>query len=184
MDASLREDRMQRIYRAHSRVLLTELLAWTRGDWQAAEDLLQETMMRAWRNLDLLDSDPLVLRPWLRTVARRAAIDRHRLRSCRPRETELDALERYGEPAESFEEQLLEQHTVRELLRGLSEVHRSALCHVYLLGQTVPQAARALGVPVGTVKSRIHNALHTARAAAAKTDHDRPQGSTAISCAM
>jgi RNA polymerase sigma-70 factor (ECF subfamily) len=171
MDATLREDRMQRIYRAHSRALMNELLGWTCGDWQAAEDLLQETMMRAWRNLETLNPDPLVLRPWLRTVARRAAIDRYRFRSARPQETELDALERYGEPREPFEEQLLEQQAVWELLRGLSEAHRSVLCHVYLLDQTVPQAAMDLGVPVGTVKSRLHHALHMVRAAAkAETD--------------
>lgn len=166
MNVIAREDRMQQIYLAHSRALMNELLGWTGGDWQAAEDLLQETMMRAWRNLDTLNTDPLVLRPWLRTVARRAAIDRYRFRSARPQETELDALERYGEPDEPFEEQLLERQTVRELLGGLSEAHRSALVHVYLLDQTVPQAASSLGVPVGTVKSRIHHALHMVRASA------------------
>jgi RNA polymerase sigma-70 factor, ECF subfamily len=163
MVAMVLENRMQRIYDSHSGALLRTLLNWTYGDWQAAEDLMQETMVRAWRNLDTLNTDPQTLRPWLFTVARRIAIDRFRARLTRPTETEPDPLEHVVERDEPFE-QLLDRETIREALRGLSEAHRSALVQVYLLDQTVPEAALVLGVPEGTVKSRLHHALRAVRA--------------------
>jgi len=155
--------RMQTIYDLHSAALLRTLLNWTYGDWQAAEDLMQETMVRAWRHLDTLSTDPDTLRPWLFTVARRIAIDRFRTRLVRPPETEPEALEEAVEPAEPLE-QLLDRATVVGALRELSEVHRTALVEVYLRDRTVPEAAAVLGVPEGTVKSRLHHGLRAVRA--------------------
>ena len=154
--------RMQAIYDLHSAALLRTLLNWTYGDWQAAEDLMQETMVRAWRHLDTLNTDPQTLRPWLFTVARRIAIDRFRARGVRPPETEPEQLEEAIEPAEPLE-RLLDRTTVVGALRGLSEVHRTALVQVYLMDRTVPEAAAELGVPEGTVKSRLHHGLRAAR---------------------
>jgi len=163
MTAVALDNRMQKIYDSHSRALLRTLLNWTYGDFQTAEDLMQETMVRAWRNLDTLNPDPQTLRPWLFTVARRIAIDRFRARLVRPAETEPDRLEHVAEQDRPYE-QLLDRELLREALLGLSEAHRSALIQVYLLDQTVPEAARALGVPEGTVKSRLHHALRAVRA--------------------
>jgi RNA polymerase sigma-70 factor, ECF subfamily len=154
--------RMQTIYDLHSAALLRTLLNWTYGDWQAAEDLMQETMVRAWRHLETLNADPQTLRPWLFTVARRIAIDRFRARLARPPETEPEALEEAVEPAEPFT-RLLDRATVVSALRELSEVHRTALIQVYLMDRTVPEAAVALGVPEGTVKSRLHHGLRAVR---------------------
>jgi RNA polymerase sigma-70 factor, ECF subfamily len=156
--------RMRTIYDLHSAVLLRTLLSWTYGDWQTAEDLMQETMVRAWRNLDTLNTDPETLRPWLFTVARRIAIDRFRSKLVRPLETEPEGLEAAVEPAEPLE-RLLDRSTVVSALRELSEVHRSALVEVYLKDRTVPEAAAALGIPEGTIKSRLHHGLRAARAA-------------------
>ena len=156
--------RMQTIYDLHSAALLRTLLNWTYGDWQAAEDLMQETMVRAWRHLDTLNTDPETLRPWLFTVARRIAIDRFRAKLVRPPETEPEALDDAVEPTEPLD-RLLDRNTVVSALRDLSEVHRSALIEVYLRDRTVPEAAAVLGVPEGTVKSRLHHGLRAARAA-------------------
>jgi RNA polymerase sigma-70 factor (ECF subfamily) len=162
MGSTALEDRMQIIYDHHSSALLRTLLNWTYGDWQAAEDLMQETMVRAWRNIEVLDPDPLVLRPWLFTVAKRIAIDRFRARVVRPPETEPEALEQVPEATEPFE-RLLDRETLLEALRTLNEVHRTALVQVYLMDRTVPEAAVVLGVPEGTVKSRLHHALRAVR---------------------
>jgi RNA polymerase sigma-70 factor (ECF subfamily) len=159
-----REQRMQALYDAHSGALFGSLLRWTAGDRQAAEDLVQETMLRAWRNLDSLRGDPARLRPWLLTVARRLAIDALRARAARPPEAEVDPLERMAGRGESYE-QVLNRQLVIEGLSGLSPDHRAALMHVYILDQTVPQAARSLGVPEGTIKSRVHHALRAIRSA-------------------
>ena len=156
------DERIEAIYDAHSTALMHALLGWTSGDWQASEDLLQETMMRAWRNIEVLNPDPAVLRPWLMTVARRVTIDRFRARVARPLETGVAEIEPLCEHADPYEH-LLDRHMLRAVLGGLSELHREALVHVYLLDRTVPEAAAALGVPEGTVKSRLHHALRTVR---------------------
>ena len=164
MTAAVAEERMQTIYEAHSAALMRTLLNWTYGDRHVAEDLVQETMVRAWRNLDTLDADPAVLRPWLFTVARRIAIDKFRARGVRPAETEADALEQLPAPGEPFE-QILDRDLIHDVLAGLSVAHRSALVHVYFLDQSVQEAAVVLGVPEGTVKSRLYHASRAVRAA-------------------
>ena len=164
MTAMVLEDRMQAIYETHSGALQRTLLIWTYGDWQAAEDLMQETMVRAWRNLGKLNADPQALGPWLFAVARRIAVDRFRARVARPRESAPDQLERACAPEEPFE-RLLDRDTIRGALAGLSEAHRAVLVHVYLLDRTVPETAAALGLPEGTVKSRVHYALRAVREA-------------------
>jgi RNA polymerase sigma-70 factor (ECF subfamily) len=160
---------MQTIYDLHSATLLRTLLSWTYGDWQAAEDLMQETMLRAWRHLDTLNTNPETLRPWLFTVARRIAIDRFRAKLLRPPETEPDALDEAIDPTEPLT-RLLDRNTLVTALRNLSDVHRAALVEVYLRDRTVPEAAAVLGIPEGTVKSRLHHALRAARAAVGHTD--------------
>lgn len=161
---TLHEERMRLLYRTHANAVFCALLRWTSGDWQAAEDLVQETMLRAWRKLDSLDGDPVTLRPWLLTVARRVAIDAMRARAVRPPEAESDPLDEFDAPAESYD-QVLDRQVLVDGLATLSPDHRAALVQVYLLDQTVPQAARSLGVPDGTVKSRLHYALREVRAA-------------------
>src|SRR6201991_1096306 len=75
------------LYREHSGPLLMFVLRLTGGDRQRAEDVVQETLLRAWRNADRLGtSGHPSLRPWLVTVARRIVIDEHRSVLARPRE--------------------------------------------------------------------------------------------------
>ena len=112
------QERVQEIYQAHAKVLLRVFVGWTNGDRQAAEDVLQETMVRAWRNLDVLVCDPELLRPWLVTVGHRIAIDRLRARAVRPRETEADPLDQVPERAEPFE-QVLDRGVVWKALEVL-----------------------------------------------------------------
>src|SRR5882724_10981783 len=102
---------------------------------ETAQERLQETMVRAWRNLDVLVCDPELLRPWLVTVGHRIAIDRLRARAVRPRETEADPLDQVPERAEPFE-QVLDRGVVWKALAGLSEAHRAVLLHVYILDHT------------------------------------------------
>lgn len=160
-------ERMRVLYQIHSESLVRALLHWTRGDRQIAEDLMQETMLRAWRNLDKLDRDPVELRPWLMTVARRIAIDMFRARAIRPLETGegwFDWVLEVPEPYEPFE-RVHDRSVIRAVLAGLSGDQRAVLVHVYILDQTVPQTARRLGIPEGTAKSRLHYALRALRAA-------------------
>ena len=80
-DAGLRQ-----LYDAHAAVLLAYAVRLTDGDRARAEDLVQETLLRAWRKLEDLDDATRPIRPWLFTVVQRLAIDAHRARRARPQE--------------------------------------------------------------------------------------------------
>lgn len=134
------------------------------GDAAAAEDVVQETMLRAWHHLDRLTEQQGSVRGWLTRVTHNVAMDHHRARRSRPVEiawSEFDA-ERtpsVDDPAREVEDRVV----VTELLAGVSPVHRATLAEVYLADQTAAAAAERLGVPVGTVKSRVFHALRAIR---------------------
>jgi RNA polymerase sigma-70 factor (ECF subfamily) len=155
---------MRALYEVNSSPLLRTMLGWTRGDRQAAEDLMQETMLRAWLHLDTLHDDPRAIRPWLLTVSRRLAIDSQRARASRPSEVEDgdESLPQIAGVAEPFE-QVLDREVLRTALHRLSAIHRAVLVQVYFLNQSVRQTAQVMGVPEGTVKSRTYNALRAMR---------------------
>jgi RNA polymerase sigma-70 factor, ECF subfamily len=149
---------MEMVCRLHGGPLYRFLLKITFGDRREAEDLLQETLLRTWRYLQDHTADVTVLRPWLYTVARRAAIDAARARQARPAEVipaDLAAL-----PARRDDiDQLLTQMTIRRALMSLTPDHRQVLYQIFYRGQTARQAADAIGIPEGTVKSRMFYAL-------------------------
>src|SRR3954469_16345074 len=72
--------RMQALYDEHKPALQGYVTRLTR-DPQRAEDIVQETLVRAWRRGESLSGDPRSLRPWLFTVARNLAFDDHRARA-------------------------------------------------------------------------------------------------------
>jgi RNA polymerase sigma-70 factor, ECF subfamily len=155
---------MRELYEVNAASLLRTLLGWTRGDCQAAEDLVQETMLRAWRNLDALHPDPRLVRPWLLTVARRLSIDAMRARAARPNEVSDEPLARLASTSEPFE-QVLNRVVLKDAMACLSATHRTVVVQVYILRRSVRQTAEMLGVPEGTVKSRSHHALRALREA-------------------
>src|SRR5437868_10498820 len=82
------EELMRALYREHAGPLLAYVLRLVAGDRHRAEDVVQETLLRAWRNTEQLNRATGSLRPWLVTVARRIVIDGHRSRRSRPREVD------------------------------------------------------------------------------------------------
>lgn len=168
-----RSERMQDLYWVHADPLLRFLLRLTLGNRPAAEDLVQETMFRAWRNLDSLPADPELARPWLYTVARRLAIDQARARRTRPAQTALDdtTLPAGGDATD----QVLAAQLVHDGLQLLSADHRAVLTELYLLGSSIREAAERLGIPQGTVKSRSYHALRALSAAVDRPEPPDPQ---------
>ncbi|MDN3351380.1 sigma-70 family RNA polymerase sigma factor [Actinomadura sp. DC4] len=152
---------MAELYREYHRPLLSIVVRQTGGDRQWAEDVVQETMIRAWRSMDQLDPDSGSLMPWLATVARRIVIDDRRRRGARPQEAGEAALE--SVPSADGTEDVLRTVVVTEALRELSAAHREILNETILRDRTVNQAAEALGIPVGTVKSRVYYAVRALR---------------------
>jgi len=150
------------VYSEHGRAMLayaTRLL----GDRAAAEDVVQEALVRAWRNPQVLTNGKGSTRGWLLTVVRNLVIDRMRARSARPTEVaenpETPAIER------DHADQVATAVTVRAAMEGLSEDHRGVLEQLYFHGRSLGEAAAALGVPPGTVKSRSYYALRALRRA-------------------
>ncbi|MDR7276463.1 sigma-70 family RNA polymerase sigma factor [Catenuloplanes atrovinosus] len=150
------------LYAEHAEALLRFLLRLTHGDRQLAEDLVQETMLRAWRHVDNLPGEWEPRRRWLFIVARRLTIDVVRVRRNRPVESGAMDLARIPSERDAAEAVVAAQ-TVRRALPKLSRMHRTVLVALYHEGLTGPELAEALDVPVGTVKSRTHYALRALR---------------------
>ena len=83
---------LRALFDDHASALLGYALRLTGGDRGRAEDVVQETLLRAWRHPQAVDPRRGPVRPWLFTVARRIAIDDHRARTRRPEETSDGAL--------------------------------------------------------------------------------------------
>ena len=149
------------LYRQYRVPLLAYVLRLTAGDRQQAEDVVQETMLRAWRQAAKLDLTEPSLMPWLATVARRIVIDDKRRKSARPAETGDGMLE--NAPVADTTEDLLRKVLMAEALQSLTPAHREVLNETILRDRTVNEAAEALGIPVGTVKSRVYYALKALR---------------------
>ena len=143
------------LYAEHGGALLRYALHLTGGDKQRAEDLVQETVLRAWRHPEALVDRPA--RPWLFAVARNLAVDAYRARQSRPPEVGQGALELV--PAADDADRALESWAVAEALAALRPDHRRVLIETYYKGCSVAEAAATLGIPAGTVKSRTFYAL-------------------------
>lgn len=149
------------LYAEHAGPLLRYALHLTNGDRQRAEDIVQETLLRAWMHPDAIAERPA--RPWLFAVARNLAVDAYRARRARPHEVGEDALELAAVPDDA--ERALESWAVADAVRALRPEHRRVLLETYYRGKSVAEAAMALGVPPGTVKSRTFYALRALKLA-------------------
>ncbi|GGM26035.1 MULTISPECIES: sigma-70 family RNA polymerase sigma factor [Micromonospora] len=157
-----RERRMRAVFSANARPLYYFLLKLTHGQRELAEDLVQETMLRAWRRLPELPEDPELIRRWLFVAARYVAIDVARARSVRPAEVYGMDVRCAPAPAGEFDE-LLDRFTLADALRKLSPEHRTVLVELYYGDASTAEAAARIGIPAGTVRSRSFYALRAAR---------------------
>ena len=131
-------------------------------DPSRAEDVAQETLLRAWRHRTILESPPPEVRAWLFKVARNIVIDQWRSPRT-SRETSVADVPENGVGDET--DRLLQSWVVAEALSHLSLEHRAVLHECYFCGRPVAEAATRLGVPEGTVKSRTHYALRALKLA-------------------
>jgi RNA polymerase sigma-70 factor, ECF subfamily len=149
-----------RLYREYGGFVLgyvTRLL----GDRQLAEDVVQETMLRAWRCCGQFSEEKGSVRGWLVRVAHNVAMDKVRMRRSRPVEVAEDAAR--GVLAEDHAEAVVTALQVRDALARLSPGHRAVIEEIYLNGRTAREAAVRLGMPEGTVMSRTYYALRILR---------------------
>ncbi len=142
-------------------MLMLYCLKLAGGDRQLAEDVVQETFLRAWQKADRLTDDRGSVRGWLKQVAHNIAVDQYRAAKRRPQETGWDSV---AEPHGADDDpSLLTRIVLDKALRTLPEEHRAALVETFLRDRTAVQAASRLGVPAGTVKSRVFYGLRRLR---------------------
>ena len=150
--STLDEATLTELYRLHGAYLQRALLRVTNGDRGKAEDILQETFVRAWQHPEALTRGPEHGRPWLFTVARRIAIDHFRMAAARAQsvgEQPEDERCATGDPFDA----VLMARDVEVALAQLEPHHREVLVELHMKDRTAA-SAQTLGIPVGTVKSR------------------------------
>jgi RNA polymerase sigma-70 factor, ECF subfamily len=129
-------------------------------DRSSADDIVQETFIRAWRHLPQLSADDRPIRPWLFRVARNLLIDANRAARARP----VTVPEQAGETGtDSGLEEILDRQLVSAALAQLSPAHQTVLVQAFYRGGTMATVARELGIPHGTARSRLHYALDAMR---------------------
>jgi RNA polymerase sigma-70 factor, ECF subfamily len=153
-DLDLRtEDGLHKAWIAHS----TGLRAMARRslrDRERAEDAVQETFLRAWRRAAHFDDTRGSVGSWLYAILRNLLVDIARSDASRPRTQPIVA----DVVANDGLDELLGALTFERALRQLSVQHRQVIVESYVAQNPHDQIARRLGVPVGTVRSRLHYA--------------------------
>jgi RNA polymerase sigma-70 factor (ECF subfamily) len=153
---------LRALHDEHASALWSYVVGLTNGDRAQAQDVVQETMLRAWRNPQVLGQVNGSPRGWLFTVAKRIVIDEWRTARSRRERVIGDLPE---QPVPDATDQAVDRQLVAAAMATLSAEHRAVLHECYFRGASVAQAAATLGVPAGTVKSRTHYALRALRLA-------------------
>ncbi len=159
--------RMHDLRAVHGEALYSHLLQLTSGDRQAAEGLLQETFLRAWRHIDA-STDIRALRLWLLTTARQVAIEAGRAR--RARRTAAGATD----PRRDLE-QTLSMQVVQQAMAGLRPDSRAVIVERYFKQRSEEDTAQALGIPVRKVRLLACLGLLSLRAAVSAHGLDADQ---------
>ncbi|HEV7450140.1 MAG TPA: sigma-70 family RNA polymerase sigma factor [Pseudonocardiaceae bacterium] len=160
------EDLVRSLYAEHGKSLLAYATRLT-NDRAAAEDIVQETLLRAWKHADALKSGQGSVRGWLLTVARNIVTDRYRAKAARA--AEVGEQDQQAPAQRDHAEDVVNSMVVLDAIERLSQEHRDVLVQLYYRGHTVGETAAVLGVPPGTVKSRSYYALRALRADMSET---------------
>jgi RNA polymerase sigma-70 factor, ECF subfamily len=165
------DDAIRQLYSHHAKALHGYVRRFCQ-DGASADDIVQETFIRAWRHLPQLRADGRPIRPWLFRVARNLLTDADRAARSRP--VTVPASSADGPGDDSGLSQVLDQQLVSDALRQLSPAHRTVLVETFYRGGSTATVARQLGIPAGTARSRLHYALEALR--------QHLQGQDAIAC--
>lgn len=133
-----------------------------------AEEVTQETFLRAWRHAGTYDPRRGAVASWLLTIARNTAVDAARFSRSRPVDPDAILAMAVADPAPNPEESAMIGHdvsTVRGALTGLPEDQRRALVMAAFGGMTVREIAEREQIPLGTAKTRIRSAMLKLRTA-------------------
>lgn len=128
----------------------------------SAEELVQEVMLKVWNRACTFDVSRASATTWIYTLARNSRIDLLRRKYRVREEVDVDELWDLGTDEDLLDEQVQQQRAreeVRESLRMLPQEQRRIIDKVYMEGKSHTEVAAELGLPLGTVKSRVRLAL-------------------------
>ena len=136
------------------------------GDGGAAQDVVQEVFLRAWRAMDSSAPQLASLRTWLFAIARNVVVDEARRFAVRPwQRTLTDGTGTDVPSVGAIDEAVVDAWVVEEALRRIGEEHRTAIVQTHLRGRPHAEVAAELGIPVGTLRSRVFYGLKALRLA-------------------
>lgn len=167
MPALTREREVREAYAAHSGELYGFAVR-SLSDAGLAEEAVQETFLRAWKAGERYDPEIGSLRTWLFAILRNVVIDLGRARASRPRVGPEAGIEPSVEPLE----QALVAWQVEEAMRRIGEDHRRVLLETHFRARPYAEVAEEMGVPEGTIKSRVYYGLKALRVALEEMGYD------------
>ena len=135
------------------------------GDEARAQDVVQETLLRAWQHPEVADNNERSARAWLFTVARNIVIDESRSARFRRELSTPDDVGAFDGACPDEVDAAMDRLLIGDALARLTPEHREVVRRSYFLGCTTAQIAAELGIADGTVKSRLHYALRALRLA-------------------
>ena len=150
------------LYDEHGPALWRYALRLT-GDRSRAEDVVQETLLRAWQHPEVVEDTERSARAWLFTVARNMIIDERRSSRFRNEVATLDTAGTVERAAPEEVNAALDRMLIGDAMAQLSAEHRAVIRRSYYLGWSTSQIAEDLGIAEGTVKSRLHYAVRALR---------------------
>ena len=135
------------------------------GDTAAAEDAVQEGYLALWRQADRLSPDRGSVEGLLLTIVHRRAVEavRVRIRQRESGDTVPDRVDLHAVDLLDAAISSMEGERVRTALQSLSPEHREAVELAYFAQLSHREIAERIGVPLGTVKSRMHHAIRALR---------------------
>ncbi len=160
------EDGVRAAYAAHGAELYRFALRGL-GDRNAAEDVVQETFLRAWRAADRFDNSIASLRVWLFAIARTTMIDHARASAVRPWNANVQEASTADSACGALDdtEGLMRSWLIQEALQRISDQHRTAIVETHLKERPYAEVAAEQGIPIGTLRSRVFYGLKSLRVA-------------------
>ncbi|MFE2757712.1 ECF RNA polymerase sigma factor SigK [Actinosynnema sp. NPDC059335] len=131
-------------------------------DHAQSEEVTQEVLVEVWRTAARFDPRRGSAETWVLTVAHRRAVDRVRSAQAATRREDLAARRDVETPFDAVSEQVaarIEQRQVRRCLATLTDLQRESILLGYFRGYSYPETAAVLGIPLGTVKTRMRDGL-------------------------
>jgi RNA polymerase sigma-70 factor, ECF subfamily len=160
--ANAEEALMKALYDEHAGALWRYAMRLT-GDASRAEDVVQETLLRAWQHPEVIGDTERPARAWLFTVARNMIIDERRSPKFR---NVVGSLDEAGAPEQAAPDEVdsaLDRLLIADAMAQMSPEHRAVVERSYYRGWSTAQIAADLDIAEGTVKSRLHYAVRALR---------------------